>query len=84
MGFLFCFHSTIYETNFTPKPRYVKVFSKNKKNELILLYQDKKKLVKIDQFLSPRALTPRTQSKLCQLDRIIERELPLKLTPHSP
>jgi hypothetical protein len=48
------------------------------------MYQDKKKLVKIDQFLSPRALTPRTQSKLCQLDRTNEREYPLKLTPHSP
>ncbi|MEQ6219832.1 KxYKxGKxW signal peptide domain-containing protein [Levilactobacillus brevis] len=29
VGFLFCFHSTIYEANFTPKPRHVKALNEN-------------------------------------------------------
>ncbi|MCT3330151.1 hypothetical protein EFP40_14935 [Lactiplantibacillus pentosus] len=55
MGFLFCFHSTIYEANFTPKPRHVKALNEKQKNELILLYQDKKKTPKIGVFKPQKA-----------------------------
>ncbi|OAU19468.1 hypothetical protein PY78_14205 [Lacticaseibacillus rhamnosus] len=54
MGFLFCFHSTIYEANFTPKPRHVKALNEKQKNELILLYQDKRKVTKNVTFKTPK------------------------------